>query len=262
MNIILSIETQIHLTKHFYFLDEDYKGLLADNGINKIETNKLLTKNSSKFLKSFATNPFNLKDKIASRLSEQNLQEGKNEISLYFNKIIGFDLLVQNSSKTNDYATTRKLNIILFKEKEELNIITIFPGKFAPALPNKEIQNNDIYNISKLFWEDYKLSSFSNFEIVESKILNVLSAVNKSWNLKYTNQNEALKLASEANETVNDIRFHEGQKLAQLAIISAQLVKTTANEDSFKILTKLLSDFDKYSNCLAVVRTMITLSNQ
>jgi hypothetical protein len=80
-------------------------------------------------------------------------------------------LLIDNNLKDYDYSTTRKINIILTKENEELNIITIFPGKFAPALPDTNIQTEKKFNISKEFWDNHRLSSFNNFELIENKII-------------------------------------------------------------------------------------------
>ena len=260
MNIKQNIQTQIHLLKHFYFISTDYKNEVKDIDSKIIEES--IKTHSSKFFKSFAKNPLELVEKIKPKLLKKKLNEGRNEITVNFNEIIGFDLLINNTEKNNTFYTTRKLNIILFKEDEALNIITIFPGKFAPPLPDSETQSEQVYSIAKQFWNDYKISSFSNFEIIETKISIVLSNINKSWSLRYSNFNESLKLASEAKKLAEEINFIEGIEFASLSIISTELMRTTANEDSFKILTRQLSIFNKYKNNLAIVRTLITLSNQ
>ena len=180
MKINLNIQTQIHLLKHFYFLDNEY----IDNSGDIDNISSYLKINSSKFFKSFATNPIDLINKIEEKLFKQSLQEGKNEISLLFNDVIGFDLLINNNLKNKDYTTTRKLNIILFKENENLNIITIFPGEFAPALPDIETQSQENYNISKEFWDNHHLSNFNNFKHIENKILDFINDIDKSWNLR------------------------------------------------------------------------------
>jgi hypothetical protein len=50
---------------------------------------------------------------------------------------------------------TWKVQIIMVRDATEINVLTIFPGQYAPTLPNAAIQNVDNYAVSQEFWENH-----------------------------------------------------------------------------------------------------------
>jgi len=257
MKIALNTPTQTHILKHFYFLDNEY---IDNSEIENIHS--YLKINSSKFFKFFAQNPHELIDKIEAKLDFQNLQEGKNEITILFDELIGFDLLIDKELQNNEYTTSRELNIILTKENDKLNIITIFPGKFAPALPDRKHQSLEEYSTSEMFWNQYHLSLFNSFESTEGKIKSIVDKVEESWNRRYTDAVLVLQLVEESKKEAQKIAFIEGETLVDFVILSSQLMKSSAQEETFEELNRLLSEFDRFKNKKFSVRTLITLANQ
>ena len=258
----LNIETQVHILKHLYWIDDAYKNLLLSQSVNIELINTQLLDNSSKIFKSFASNTSILIEKIEEKLESQEILEGKNEFTLVFDEIVGFDLLIESGIKDNSYFITRKLNVILFKKEDQLEIITIFPGKYAPALPNKESMTWDEFNISDEFWSTHKMGTFSNFELVEQQIIEINQSINNAWNLKYRDYDKALEILEQAKSDSKIIKYIEGEMYADFCITSVRLLRTTAQEETFQYLINFLEYIDTTNNKLASVRCLSTLANQ
>lgn len=261
LKIELEIDRQFHLLKHFYYLDEKYINIIKDS-ISKSNINIQLSVNSSKFFKSFATTPFVLIEKITEKLNTLEINEGKNEFTFIFNEITGFDLLTDNKTNKINYFITRKLNVVLDKKDNEIFIITAYPGKYAPALPNKEVMDYDNFHLSNEFWENHKLGNFSKFEIAENTIIKINKTINEAWSLRYQDYDKALLLLEQAKIEAKEIEYIEGEKYAEFCIVSVQLLKTTAKEETFSYLINFLEYIYTTNNKLASVRCLSTLAKQ
>ena len=262
MKIISTIETQIHLLKHFYYVDSEYINELKNQAIADNTIKSQLADNSSKIFNSFAENPSSLIEKIEAKLESQEILEGKNEFTLIFDEIVGFDLLVEKGLDDKSYFVSRKLNVIVVNNGKDNHLITAFPGKYAPALPNRELMTNEVFNISNTFWENYKMANALDFESIEKRIIEINISINKAWALRYQDYDKALGLLEETKVSSKDIKYIEGDKYAEFCIKSVQLLRTTANEDTFKYLRNFLEYIATTNNKLASVRCLSTLANQ
>lgn len=80
-------------------------------------------------------------------------------------------MLVEKNAKGKDFELTNRMNVVLIRDKQQIFLITAYPGKYAPPLPDKDKLSETEYQISLDFWNRYKISSFSKFEKEEGKYL-------------------------------------------------------------------------------------------
>ena len=52
---------------------------------------------------------------------------------------------------------TNQINCILRKVEEQFEVITIFPGVYAPPFPDVKYQNHKEYSESKAFWTTHAI---------------------------------------------------------------------------------------------------------
>ena len=178
---------QAHILSHFHKLDEAYKKLLSVNyDINNEEIKTKLSMTGSKFNEGFAINPIALCEKILTGYKSfpKTIIERETTIDIVisypqetYKSGIGLDGIIN----INELSEKEKLNIktktregfpikMLSKKQKptwELNILldnnpdnkyftkTIFPGKYAPPFPNKEIQAKSEFIISFEFWDKH-----------------------------------------------------------------------------------------------------------
>ena len=182
-----SFNKQFHILRHFSKIDDDYRSELKTNtNFTEEEINNQLSISGSKFYHEFASNPIQLWNKIQSH-EEFNFQyinlwkKNRAEILLFFNQDDYPNGIANNALvKVDDLPAEKKallkqqdrdgfivkhlsfdtpmpswqLNIILINEKEP-GVITIFPGIYAPPLPNPKLMQSAELEKSKLFWEQY-----------------------------------------------------------------------------------------------------------
>lgn len=56
----------------------------------------------------------------------------------------------------SELQVTNKFCVVIEKVEDDLNIITAFPGPYAPSFPYKD-QNKADYKLSKIFWNTHVL---------------------------------------------------------------------------------------------------------
>ena len=166
-SITLSDKAELHLLNHFYYLDNNYINYLKKKYDHKIELDNYLKVISSKFFKSFAQNPKDLLEIVSKRIDYTKLSEKRNELSIEFEENTGIDLLVPKDSHA-EYSVSRKVNIILIKEAAVLNVLTIFPGNYAPPIPASAKTPKE-FELNSKFWAKYRISSFSQFAKAEEE---------------------------------------------------------------------------------------------
>lgn len=173
----LSNERAFYLVKHFESLDKKGIKYLLGCGYSLDEINLSLSTIGSKFKSKFSDNPFDLITKLKQHTPiEIIIQNNGNKAVIYklpfagglgtcnivYIKDIpknerlhifkldrtGFEIKV---IKRNFLDITNQIVVIVNNESE---VITAFPGLYAPSFPNQLKDSDDIENSLK-FWEDH-----------------------------------------------------------------------------------------------------------
>ncbi len=185
--IPVNFELQMHILSHFSQIDNAYISMMSNNHqISKEDIEIRLSMTGSKFNESFAKNPIALSKIILSGYKSfpKTIIERETTIDIVISYpldpyksgigldgIINIDELSENeklniktkiregheiktlSKKQNP---TWQLNILLDNNPDNKYFIkTIFPGKYAPPFPNKEIQGKSEFIISFEFWDKH-----------------------------------------------------------------------------------------------------------
>lgn len=183
--INLPLEKQFYLLKHFSFIDEEYESELIKKG--KYSSNdiyNLLNTAGSKFNRNFANNPVELWEKILQLAHSADVSIDKKNDKLNISiklsdKIIDSPIGTNNlisisnlkkSQKTQLYKekrdnfsvyhlkakgiSTYEITIILSNNPTP-QIITIFPGIFAPPFPDYNNQLKKEYDSNNKFWKKH-----------------------------------------------------------------------------------------------------------
>jgi hypothetical protein len=183
---LFPVERQFHVLKHFKSVDKEYFMNLQDNsGYTTDEITHQLDVRGSDFYDGFALNPMVLWQKLKSKIPHDNIKtywiNDKCEIEVEYNQNeypdgIGEDHLAHISElpqgildmiDRNDWKSLRKLTyrakpkptwtvqIILRKLGDSPEVISIFPGIYAPQLPDQDIQSEEDYARSLEFWKTH-----------------------------------------------------------------------------------------------------------
>lgn len=178
-----STTNQFHVLSHFRQLDENYlKAILENTSYTKNDIDVELQKEGSKFNPDFASNPLALMELLKAEIEGGNYRsvagEGnKMDFVIHFGmetgttRIISIDELTPEeirSMKMIRYRNTsilkadikrtiptNQVNLVTRRNENHFEIITVFPGIYAPPLPDKEKQPEEDYKASKEFWEGY-----------------------------------------------------------------------------------------------------------
>ncbi len=185
--VTFSFSSQFHILRHFCQIDTDYRAIMkSETNYTDKEIDFQLSISGSKFHPVFASNPINLWEKIQKHhdfniLEDKIWKNGQAKIILTY-KIeqypigIGYDSLLRideltaeqkkqlkqedrdgflvNYISLNELKPTWQANVILTKGTK-IQLITIFPGIFAPALPKQKKQSEKEWIKSRNFWEQY-----------------------------------------------------------------------------------------------------------
>jgi len=176
-------ERQFHVLKHFKTVDPEYVKYLQDN--SEYTTDKITSQldvRGSNFYNGFASNPDNLWQNLKTTIRDEEIKaswvNGKCEIQVDFSRTdypdgIGEDHLVHISElppevritiNTNDWKSLRNLEysgnpkpswsvqVIIRKMENSPDVISIFPGIYAPQLPDRDLQDDEDYISSLGFW--------------------------------------------------------------------------------------------------------------
>ncbi|NOX86021.1 MAG: hypothetical protein GXO86_08675 [Chlorobi bacterium] len=183
----ISFTAQLHILRHFSEIDEEYrKELKASAGFSDEDMDKQLTIAGSKFHPEFAKNPLHLLEMVRchEKFSYPDIREWKANryvIKMHFSRKnyphgVGRDALIRlddllaeekalvkkqerdgmlvNQVKINRINPTWQVNVVLWKEPE-LSVRTIFPGIYAPPLPDPGKQTETGLMTSRHFWEQH-----------------------------------------------------------------------------------------------------------
>jgi hypothetical protein len=177
------MESQLHILKHFNFIDNKYKNYLLSSFSEEIIKSSLKIIGST-FYENFCSNPIQLLDILMSKYITQywhdkktkkhyiNFQFTKEEYpeGIGYDNLISLDILPTNvlkkltttiidgttiKSVSREKITTWEVNIILISQQNNYFVVTIFPGKHAPPFPNNKIQSKEQFKESTLFWENH-----------------------------------------------------------------------------------------------------------
>ncbi len=179
---ILSPTRAFYCLKHFKQLTKDVVEQFVHEGFSEKDIENQLETIGSKFLKKFAQSPFEIYLEIIDRVPSKIIhQENGNVVYSYlFEDFIGIDSLIHvenlspkeqtniqkeirngfevqtiSSKKANK---TKQLNVVFSKSNNE--IITIFPGIYAPPFPKDEM-DQELKNSSTSFWNNYVMNKDS-----------------------------------------------------------------------------------------------------
>lgn len=183
-NLDFTIDQQLHVLKHFSQLDNEYISVLYKYGYSQSQIKEILEIEGSKFKYEYVNNPIELWQSIIEKIRVNTeifkLKNNRCEIELSYKKEdyndgIGLDSLISIGELSieerkmitrvsrGDYAVqviwrqlppTWKVNVILQLDKNILTIRTIFPGKYAPSLPDHLSQDPKEYKRNIDFWEN------------------------------------------------------------------------------------------------------------
>ena len=170
---------QYHTLRHFTYINEEYKKMLANMlGIDKLIFNSELNKVGSKFNTKYFQSPLEVFHLINNSIPHKTVKQANGTIvnsylfeESIFQGGIGTDSIIEIDKleiqqlslikkelrsgflikllEIENLPITYELQVVLKSIKEQLNIITLFPGKYAPPFPNTKHNENS----SKLFWE-------------------------------------------------------------------------------------------------------------
>lgn len=184
-NLVFDLDSQIHIIKHFSKLDDNYIAYLQnDNNVSFELIKEKLSLKGSIFNYSFASNPLQLIDKLITadviELIEESFSNNielrlkfsmtkypmgvgsnnlvnlntlnKKQISIIENKVFNGENIQFVRTKAQ---ITNEIIFVTLKNKTKFNIITIYPGIYAPPFPLKDKQSAMFYNHCRNFWDEH-----------------------------------------------------------------------------------------------------------
>jgi len=183
----LSFQEQYHILRHFSWIDKEYsKELIKNTGVTELEIDEQLALSGSKFFPEYAKNPYELWDLIITHpaFPEYFFRKWEKEKLVFellydknkYSNGIGTNALINLKDLDPDETSgveifyrdrvalkrimlkriipTWKICIIMGNEKNPF-LITLFPGEYAPPLPDKENQNKQEYSENMIFWNEH-----------------------------------------------------------------------------------------------------------
>jgi len=187
---VFPIERQFHVLKHFSEINHKYRQYLIKNSeYSDDDIDNRLKEKGSRFFKSFTSDPLHLLNMVIDRFKSDGFvfewMGDRCEVKLIFSKelipegigedcVIHIDKLseeMKHQLEGMEYETLQKvqiighprktwtINLIIKKIENQPVIITIFPGIYAPLLPNLEEQTEEEYRKSIEFWSKHVLIS-------------------------------------------------------------------------------------------------------
>ena len=180
--IEISKKIKYHLLRHFEIISSDYRNDLMLSGYSIADINYGLTISGSKFCRKFATSPQEVIEKVLKNEQTLICENNRVEVSIPFSKTVypfgvGTTNVVPLSelskdevsaikkyprSHSNPYLVnsvkrvkkelTCQVNLILGNRHGFYELITLFPGKIAPPIPNKAVHTTNEYKQFNNFW--------------------------------------------------------------------------------------------------------------
>jgi len=182
------IELQFHLLRHFSRTDAVYlETFVRQSGYSKEEISAQFAFSGSKFYIDFADNPLKLFEIISGCLEKGSFSRSESGIrniytfhfdrSNYPDGIGSCNLVPLNELSAEEKGLMRyekrghlhmtiisgvqprpawEMHMVMIKGITPA-ITTIFPGTYAPPLPDATLQNKKEYSFNKSFWENHGL---------------------------------------------------------------------------------------------------------
>ena len=176
-------DRQFHILKHFQSVDSEYKEYLTGHyGCAHEDIEIRLKMHGSKFRNTFCSNPLELIDLLKAEFRRQQVESywtddrcefqisfllsdfpngiGEDRV-LHINEVpdlikepfIGKDIeTLHNIIYKTDPRPTWTANVILQLIGGQPEVISIFPGIYAPSFPDREGQEEEQYAKSMQFW--------------------------------------------------------------------------------------------------------------
>lgn len=181
----LTVQRTFYILKHFESIDVDSRNMFLKNGYSELEILKLISTIGSKFFNTFCSNPFQLSKIINNSNPVESIKQSNgNSIFIYsFDKSggIGNDNVINLNSllplelnnlkletrnnfkikivQKASFVKTNQLVVVASKENNE--IITAFPGQYAPPFPI-HLTDTKSKIASERFWEEHAFIEINN----------------------------------------------------------------------------------------------------
>lgn len=174
--LILTENRIFYCLKHLKKVNKQTSDYLIEKGHTVAEIQQQIELIGSKFFSNFCQSPIELYEQITDRVPSKIIhQENGNVTYCYtFEENIGYDSIIAiselNSKERNSIVlenrnqyevkvirknkrnATNQLNVVFQKKNNE--IITMFPGIYAPPLPAAWM-NKEEHSLANEFWEKY-----------------------------------------------------------------------------------------------------------
>ena len=174
--IDLSGSSIFYLIRHFHQIDQTCFDELLNLGYSKVEIEDKLLTTGSKFDAKYVSNPREVLTILNNCAPHQVIEQVNNRTAyIYrFEKSIGWDSIIdvnqipsenlaeiQEEKRGNQIVRTIELSnfpetnqIVAIVDSETNQVITLFPGCYAPPFPSSDQTKND-YEQSSRFWDSH-----------------------------------------------------------------------------------------------------------
>jgi hypothetical protein len=168
----LSVKTAFYLLKHFEKIDSEIEKIFHEAGFEKNDIEIQLKTIGSKFDHRFCRNPFEILSTLKKGKMLEEIHQSNHRIArtYEFSEIVGTDQVlgsnVIDSKKVVPLLRNDQIIQVIYQEKlpstrhlvivESANkeIITAFPGKYAPPFPNNKLNPSE-NKLAETFWENH-----------------------------------------------------------------------------------------------------------
>lgn len=179
--LIFPTESQVHVIRHFTLLDDAYlQELIIQTDLSYEFIASELRSEGSKFDPAFVKNPLQLLDKLSKAMNTDMAiktfrGENKVDVMIEYPYPVGTEgVIAINELSDQEKGSIRQIkyhetivkkanilktrnsnqaNMVLLKIDDFFQLLTIFPGSYAPAFPDEEKQTPKDYQLSVDFWE-------------------------------------------------------------------------------------------------------------
>ncbi|OFY36358.1 MAG: hypothetical protein A2W91_02095 [Bacteroidetes bacterium GWF2_38_335] len=276
--ISFSIERQFHILKHFYSIDNDYLVYLISKGFDKEAIFSAMKNPGSKFFHYFCSSPEKLFILIKENISAGNFSNkyGPHVYSFSFPDFtpgLGIDNIIDITGSDEELAIAvrepvKKINspkfkitdtfhVILKNAENGHEIVTIFPGEYAPAIPLKEFQSASDYAESDDYWSHHAIADVFLTNEKAEKIRESESILDDIWKNRYIQSGlsyeRALKLADESE----NIQYLRGKNFALLYCKAIELIQAKDDESNLELLSTIHRYFRQTSDTGGIIKTLL-----
>ncbi len=184
-DLLNSIELRLHLLRHFTEVPDRYREQLLGSGSTSRDIDEALKIPGSKFNSNFCSDPDNLMTKLDNdfdsavssepsetiRILEYAYSENDYPDGIGRESVVAIDDLTDEERKglfrrkreegsadevwhlCHDPVPTWDLTVVIEMSGDERSLLAVYPGKPAPPLPDKTVQDDNSYERSREFWK-------------------------------------------------------------------------------------------------------------